>query len=113
MKELLALKVSHQQKRVLKAFLQQAPSAGNYVLQSGATFGVLKQMMESFETNLASVTTEKNKSEADFQSMKAAKQEEIKAAQDKVFTMRRTRPCGPRPRKRTSENPSITLAKVA
>merc|ERR1719478_1552673 len=77
--------VSHQQKRVLGAFLQQAPSAGSYAPQSGAIFGVLKQMKESFETNLASATSEEQKSEADFVSMKAAKTEEIKAAQDKVL----------------------------
>merc|ERR1719478_464470 len=77
--------VSHQQKRVLGAFLQQAPSAGSYAPQSGAIFGVLKQMKESFETNLANAGDEEKKSEADFVSMKAAKTEEIKAAQDKVL----------------------------
>merc|ERR1719478_1961492 len=77
--------VSHQQKRVLGAFLQQAPSAGSYAPQSGAIFGVLKQMKESFETNLANAGAEEKKSEADFQSMKAAKNEEIKAASDKVL----------------------------
>merc|ERR1719456_1643548 len=86
-KQLLAQKIvsmSHKQSRVLKAFLQQAPSAGSYAPQSGAIFGVLKQMKETFETNLAGATEEENKAEADFQSMKAAKQEEIKAAQEKV-----------------------------
>ena len=50
--------VSHKEKRVLKAFLQQAPSAGSYAPQSGAIFGVLKQMKESFEGNLASASDE-------------------------------------------------------
>merc|ERR1719473_187405 len=87
-KQLLAQKVmgvSHKDKRVLNAFLQQAPSAGSYAPQSGAIFGVLKQMKESFEGNLASASAEEKKSEADFQSMKAAKNEEIKAASDKVL----------------------------
>merc|ERR1719316_42873 len=77
--------VSHKDKRVMKAFLQQAPSAGSYAPQSGAIFGVLKQMKESFEGNLASASDEEKKSEADFVSMKAAKTEEIKAAQDKAL----------------------------
>jgi len=68
------------------SFLQtkQAPSAGSYAPQSGAIFGILKQMKEQFEGNLASATSEENKAESEFQSMKAAKNEEIAAAQAKV-----------------------------
>merc|ERR1719440_2612365 len=61
-------------------------NAGSYAPQSGQIFGVLKQMKESFESNLATASTEEKQAEADFASMKAAKTEEINAAQNKVTT---------------------------
>ena len=40
------------------SFLQQAPSAGSYAPQSGAIFGILKQMQETFELNSAQAAKE-------------------------------------------------------
>jgi len=79
---------THKQRRVITSFLQmgasQAPSAGSYAPQSGAIFGVLKQMKEQFEGNLAGATDEENTAETEFQNMKAAKTEEIAASRNKV-----------------------------
>jgi len=85
-KDMEKVLATHKQRRVLSSFLQtkQAPSAGSYAPQSGEIFGVLRQMKEQFEKNLNDATTEENKSEAEFQSMKAAKTEEIAASSNKV-----------------------------
>merc|ERR1719359_878196 len=66
------------------AFLQQgADTAHNpaYAPQSGAIFGVLGAMKESFETNLAAAQKEEGTSEADYQGLKKAKTSEIAAGQ--------------------------------
>merc|ERR1719161_1024545 len=62
--------------------LQQSGEA--HAPQSGAIFGILKQMKESFETNLASQTTEETSAKETFASMKASKEEEIKAATELI-----------------------------
>lgn len=62
------------------SLLQQAGEAP----QSGAIFGILKQMKESFETNLATSTTEETEAKDTFSSMKASKEEEITAAKELI-----------------------------
>merc|ERR1719159_868132 len=52
---------------------------------SGEIFGILKQMKESFETNLESSKKAEAEAAASFASLKSAKEAEIKAAQDKIF----------------------------
>jgi len=64
----------------VNALLQQSGEAP----QSGAIFGILKQMKESFETNLASATTEESQAKDTFASMKASKEEEISAATELI-----------------------------
>jgi hypothetical protein len=87
-KSLEKLLNGHEQRQAFTSFLQtrvsQAPSAGSYAPQSGAIFGMLKQMKESFEKNLADATAEEQKGESEFQSMKAAKTDEIAASSAKV-----------------------------
>ena len=51
----------------------------SYAPQSGQIFGILKQMKETFETNLSSSQKEEMQSQADYESLKAAKESEIKA----------------------------------
>merc|ERR1719359_1250157 len=51
----------------------------SYAPQSGAIFGILKQMKETFETNLSSSQKEEMQSQADYEFLKAAKESEIKA----------------------------------
>merc|ERR1719428_2232656 len=57
-----------------KTSLLQAPA-------SGEIFGMLKQMKESFETNLANSQKDEAKSQAEYEELKAAKDSEIAAGQ--------------------------------
>jgi len=52
--------------------------------QSGAIFGILKQMKESMETNLKSSTDDETTAKETFASMKASKTEEITAANELI-----------------------------
>merc|ERR1719159_1788972 len=58
----------------------------SYAPQSGAIFGILKQMKESFETNLASSQKEEMTAQAAYEDLKAAKESEIKAGQELLET---------------------------
>merc|ERR1719160_2082419 len=69
------------QRKVAKAFMQNKGKAG-YAPASSEIFGMLKQMKETFETNLANAQKEDAQSEAEYQDMKAAKESEIKAGND-------------------------------
>merc|ERR1719453_1902247 len=51
---------------------------------SGEIFGVLKQMKESFETNLASSQKEEANAEKEYESLKAAKTKELAAAEAQI-----------------------------
>jgi chaperonin cofactor prefoldin len=53
-----------------------------YAPESGAIFGILKQMKEGFETNMADSQTEETRAAEEFVSMKKAKTDQIKAAED-------------------------------
>merc|ERR1719345_401536 len=68
------------QRRTLTSFVQQQAPA------SGEIFGILKQMKESFETNLANSQKEETTSQSDFENLKAAKESEISAGQDQTDT---------------------------
>merc|ERR1719261_971842 len=56
----------------------------SYAPQSGEIFGILRQMKETFETNLASSQKEEAESQKAYEELKAAKEEEIKAGQDQI-----------------------------
>merc|ERR1719262_465001 len=73
-KNILAGKITPSQKKTVSAFLQQK---GSYAPQGGEIFGILTNMKESFEANLA--TAQKNEADAiaAYQELKAAKEEEI------------------------------------
>jgi hypothetical protein len=62
------------------SLLQQSGEAP----QSGAIFGILKQMKESMETNLKSSTDEESQAKDTYASMKASKEEEISAATELI-----------------------------
>jgi len=70
------------------SLLQQPAPGGSssYEPQSGAIFGILKQMKEEFETNME----EGKKNEADaveqYASLKDTKEAELNAAKEKIFT---------------------------
>merc|ERR1719197_945525 len=71
---ILAGVVTPTQKKTVSAFLQQK---NNYAPQGGEIFGILTNMKESFEANLA--TAQKNEADAiaAYQELKAAKEDEI------------------------------------
>merc|ERR1740117_111573 len=68
------------QKRAVNSFVQESAPA------SGEIFGILKQMKETFETNLANSQKEEMQSQKDFEDLKAAKEAEIAAGQDLTDT---------------------------
>jgi len=74
----LGLAPAHQ--RIVASLLQQS---GGYVRDaapaSGAIFGIMKQMKESFEANLVKAQKDEKEAQATFADMKAAKTEEIDA----------------------------------
>jgi hypothetical protein len=81
--------VSPHQRRVLEAFIQQTkdeprdqfaakPAGSNaYDSQSGEIFGILRQMKETFESNLSGGQKEELDAQATFAALKAAKEEEM------------------------------------
>merc|ERR1719337_597385 len=70
------------QRKAVSAFVQQSENAP----ASGEIFGILKQMKESFETNLANSQKEEMQSQKDYEDLKAAKEAEIAAGQDLIDT---------------------------
>merc|ERR1719421_2127406 len=61
------------------SLLQESQGAPAYAPASGEIFGILKQMKESFETNLESSRKDEAESAKSFGELKSAKQMEIKA----------------------------------
>jgi len=89
---LLAGVLTHSEKRAVSAFIQ-APEdyfdaeptfKQSYAPQSGEIFGILKQMKETFETNLSSSQKEEMANQKAYEELKAAKEEEIKAGQSQI-----------------------------
>merc|ERR1719379_425449 len=78
--------LTRSQKRKIAAFVQQPASAGSYAPASGQIFGILKQMKETFETDLAAAQEDEKKSQAAYEELKAAKEAEIAAAKEQVTT---------------------------
>jgi len=74
----LGLAPAHQ--RMVASLLQQnAGYVRDAAPASGAIFGILKQMKESFETNLEKAQKDEKEAQATFEEMKTAKNEEINA----------------------------------
>eukprot|EP00747_Dinoflagellata_sp_TGD_P136829 gnl/TRDRNA2_/TRDRNA2_175597_c6_seq4.p1 gnl/TRDRNA2_/TRDRNA2_175597_c6~~gnl/TRDRNA2_/TRDRNA2_175597_c6_seq4.p1 ORF type:complete len:793 (+),score=260.23 gnl/TRDRNA2_/TRDRNA2_175597_c6_seq4:82-2460(+) len=70
-------------------FLQQPATAkeGSYQSQSGAIFGILNQMKEEFETNLATAQKEEAKASSDYEAMSGAKKAQIESGKTKLDEM--------------------------
>merc|ERR1719271_670414 len=93
-KTLVQKLTTERQRKEITAFIQ-APSdyfdaeptfKQSYAPQSGAIFGILKQMKETFETNLASSQKEEMESQQAYEDLKAAKEAEISAGKDQAAT---------------------------
>jgi len=70
------------------SLLQQPPPGGasNYEPQSGAIFGVLKQMKETFETNMEEGKKEEAEGAAQYEELKNTKETQLNAAKEKIST---------------------------
>merc|ERR1719254_83867 len=84
--------LTHTQRRALTAFLQSpedyfdaAPTfKQSYAPQSGEIFGILKQMLETFEKDLAESQKEEMANQKAYEDLKAAKEDEIAAGQAQI-----------------------------
>merc|ERR1719282_682767 len=84
------------QMRALKDFIQRPDAASaflaipgfkSYSPQSGQIFGILKQMKADFENSLSDAQKKEEQSKAEFQALKAAKEDEIAAGEKAVASM--------------------------
>merc|ERR1712087_481253 len=57
---------------------------GSYAPQSGEIFGILTQMLETFQGNLAQSQKEENENQKTYEELKAAKEAEIAAGQEQI-----------------------------
>merc|ERR1719379_839780 len=82
---LVAEIISPKARRAINAFLSQDEGYNPaYAPASGEIFGLLKQMKEGFETNLANSQKEEMTSQADYEGLKAAKTKEIAAGNGQI-----------------------------
>merc|ERR1719487_932666 len=82
--QLLKGTISPDQKRTLTAFVQQPAGFQSYAPQSGAIFGILKQMKETFETNLSQAQKDELAAQDAYNELKTAKLAEINASKKAV-----------------------------
>merc|ERR1719284_1708228 len=84
--------LTHSERKAVSAFVQ-APAdyfdaeptfKQSYAPQSGAIFGILKQMKETFENNLSNSQKEEMANQKAYEDLKAAKEEEIAAGQAQI-----------------------------
>jgi hypothetical protein len=68
----ISIDMSSADRDMLSAFLLHG---GGYAPQSGSIVGILKQMKETMETNLADITATEEASFKDFEALMAAKRE--------------------------------------
>merc|ERR1719355_491121 len=84
--------LTHKERRAVSSFIQ-APQdyfdaeptfKQSYAPQSGEIFGILKQMKETFETNLSQSQKDEMANQKAYEDLKAAKEAEIKAGQEQI-----------------------------
>jgi len=82
--------ITPSQKVQIQAFIQNkvmpGSSGSSYEPKSGAIFGILEQMKETFETNLAASQKEEEQNQRAYEDLKAAKEAEIAAGKQQVDT---------------------------
>jgi len=72
------------QQNKIEAFIQGPANAGSYAPASGEILGILKQMLESFESDLSQEQKDELQGQTDYENMKATKEEEIAAGIDQI-----------------------------
>jgi len=84
----VAESLSEKQRHTVMSLLQESTSSSALSTfgtpASGEIFGILKQMKESFEANLATSKKEEEQAASDFAEMKKAKTAELAAANDQI-----------------------------
>jgi len=75
--------VTPAQQATLKAFVQNVPA---YAPQSGEIFGILRNMKDTFESNLSASQKEELENQKAYEDLKAAKEAEITAGQAQIDT---------------------------
>jgi len=75
----LSLDMSSVDRDLLSSFLSQGSGQG-YAPASGEIVGILKQMKDTMEKDLAEIIAQENEAQQDFEGMKAAKEKQIAAA---------------------------------
>jgi len=85
-RRVLGESLSDKQRHAVMSLIQERSSSLSLsrTPASGEIFGILKQMKESFETNMATSKKEEEQAASDFAQMKAAKTKEIAAANDQI-----------------------------
>jgi DNA repair exonuclease SbcCD ATPase subunit len=91
---LLAGVLTHAERRLVASFVQSpedyfdaSPTfKQSYAPQSGEIFGILKQMLETFENNLSASQKEEMANQKAYEDLKAAKEDEIAAGQAQIDT---------------------------
>merc|ERR1719263_1044551 len=86
--------LTHTERKTIAAFIQSpedyfdaSPTfKQSYAPQSGEIFGILRQMKETFEANLAASQKEEAASQKAYEDMKKAKESQIEAGQDQIDT---------------------------
>merc|ERR1712190_679881 len=86
--------LTHSERKLANAFIQ-APEdyfdasptfKQSYAPQSGEIFGILRQMKETFEANLADAQKEETANQKAYEELKAAKEAEIAAGKEQIET---------------------------
>merc|ERR1711913_263026 len=86
--------LTHSERQAAIAFIQSpedyfdaSPTfKQSYAPQSGEIFGILRQMKETFESNLADAQKEETANQKAYEDLKAAKEAEIAAGQAQIDT---------------------------
>merc|ERR1712078_915652 len=84
--------LTHKERKMVSSFIQSPEDyfdaeptfKQSYAPQSGEIFGILKQMKETFETNLSSSQKEEMANQKAYEELKAAKEDEIAAGQSQI-----------------------------
>jgi len=84
-KDLLRYVITPRQRKLISSMLQ-AEAVPAYAAQSGEIFGILKQMKETFESDLSVSQKEELQNQAAYEELKTAKEAEIAAGQNAIET---------------------------
>merc|ERR1719353_848813 len=84
--------LTHKERRAIASFVQSPQDyfdaeptfKQSYAPQSGEIFGILKQMKETFESNLSASQKEEMANQKAYEDLKAAKEDEISAGQNQI-----------------------------